>query len=450
MLVRVRFLVVALALSFCSTSARDSNDISDEYAAFREHVLPGRTLHKYNQKAVLVPPNPKPFQGFGGTLSMDSSGTRLVVGAHDTVKSQGYIGAAYVYEKRGNAWKLVQRLTPKDAAPTIDFFSLSEVLPVAISGSGSTILVGYPVKKISNSSEPQMGANLYRRKNNEWTVVKKFNYPAESYSPTNIGTSVSLDHSGKTALLSSTSSQAITKNVRGAAYVFEQDNGMWRLSARLTGQSSKTDFSFGYPAMLDGTGTTMIAASSSFDILKEYVYIFRKKGGEWRQVQRLLGPQPNQTSIYRNPGFGRPLAIDETGKIIAIADYLGNIYTYEKTKSGWRLFDTIRFQLGSGDSRLLPPKSLSMSESGSILAVGAEGRCINCGPGGVVIIYRRENNRWKKVYRLEAPQDGTDRRNSFGMAVASDRSASTLAVSQPESKIGDNRESGHAYIFSFD
>ena len=450
-LILTRCLSVSLILSFWSgsTFARVVNHFSADHLV-DNHLHSGRSL-KYKQETVLYPPNPKPFQGFGGTLSMDSSGTRLVVGSYDKVSSKGYIGAAYVYEKRGSKWKLMQRLAPRDAALTDKDWSWTDGLPVDISGSGSTILLAYPMKEPLNSSvDPQIGANLYRRKSNEWKVVKKFRIPVDEFYPSNSGTTVSLDHSGKTALIASfTFKIPSIKNIVGAAYIFEQASGRWTLSARLTGQSNQKEFRFGYPAMLDGTGTTMIASSSSFFSPKEYVYIFRKKDGAWKQVQRLLGPEPKQTSEYSSPGFGIVLAIDDTGKVIAIADSDGNIYTYEKTKTGWRLFSDIKFPLGSGDRRLLPPSSMCLSGSGSTLVVGAQNRCINCGPSGVVIIYRRGKNRWKNVYRLEAPRDGTDRRSNFGKAVAADRkNASTLAVGQPESNNGDNIESGHAYVYS--
>lgn len=440
-------LLLALVLAICagSVSTQSLYD-SDRVHDWAKHVHLRRSLQKCDQTTALVPASPKLFQKFGGTLSLDSSGSRLVVGAYDSVRPPRNAGSAYIYEKRGNAWKLVQRLTSSDPEASNNDQGGYQAIPVALSGSGSTIMAAFTVRNLNYSPETRIDACLYRRRGDVWKVVKKFTVPASSPGPSSFAISVSLDDSGRTALLSS--GDAEPDPILGAAYILEESKGVWNLSASLTSKKPDGRCGFGRQAMLDGSGTTLILTvlfdDANCSITKGSVIIFEKNSGTWKQAQQLDAPK----STNLNSGFGLAISIDQKGNTIAVSDSIGNIFTYKKTNDGFRLFDTIQFPRGSGDRRLLPPQALSFAKSGSMLAAGARNKCLNCGPSGAVIIFNRVKDKWKRSYRLEAPRDGSDRQSSFGSAIAVDKTGSTFAVGQPGSTNGDARESGRTYIFS--
>eukprot|EP00890_Picochlorum_soloecismus_P006671 jgi/Picsp_1/829/NSC_04317-R1_---NA--- len=144
------------------------------------------------------------------------------------------------------------------------------------------------------------------------------------------------------------------------------------------------------------------------------------------------------------------VSIDGPGKTIAVGDmFPGNVYTYEKSKKGWRLLDTIRIpNSNSFKDNLLGARSLSLSSQGSLLAVGAPALCGNCGGSGIIFIYTRGENRWKAIDRLKSPRTGRYGPESFGKAVTTDKTGSVVAVGQPDANNGEKQQSGAVYIFS--
>jgi len=414
---------------------------------------------RYSLEAALLPPRPKVYQFFGKSLSIDSSGSRLVVGAADSVDSERFVGAAYVYERRGkNDWKLVQRLKPPNPDQSKSALSAS-VVSVSISGSGSAILVGFPYRNVSDSSKRSCCgvAYLYRRVQGEWRVVQQF-LPPEPFDGEQFGSVVQLDDRGRTALITAPSAIVYGKS-SGAAFVFTDKKGGWAFTQRLKLKKPSQFSYFGLAASLDASGTTAVI-SSPYRYQNTYpkpnlgaVYIFRLKGGKWREIKHFDSPSneiPEDNQGPFDPGFGAMVSIDGPGKTIAVGDLNpGNVYTYEKSKKGWKFFDTIRV-LNSDTAKkdLIGTRSLSLSRQGSLLAAGVPASCGNCAGSGATFIYARGENRWKKIDQLKSPRTGRDGPESFGSAVTTDKTGSVVAVGQPDADNGGKQQSGGVYVFS--
>eukprot|EP00890_Picochlorum_soloecismus_P006670 jgi/Picsp_1/828/NSC_04316-R1_pkd domain-containing protein len=289
-LLKVLFFITYLAESVQSRSNFHSN---------REYPLGDqvrRLLQQgYRREAALLPPRPKVYQQFGKSLSIDSSGSRLVVGAADSVDSERFVGAAYVYEKRGkNDWGLVQKLKPPNPVPR-NSTSIS-VVSVSISGSGSTILVGFPYRNVSDSSKGSCCGvvYMYRRAQGEWRVVQQF-LPPEPFDGHQFGSVVQLDDKGRTVLI--TDPRAIVyKKSSGAAFVFAEKKSGWEFTQRLKLKKPVQFSYFGLAASLDASGTTAVI-SAPYRYQNTYpkpnlgaVYVFRFKGGKWRQTKRFNSP----------------------------------------------------------------------------------------------------------------------------------------------------------------
>lgn len=411
----------------------------------------------YRLDASLLPPRPKVYQFFGKSMSIDSSGSRLVIGAADSVDSERFVGAAYVYERRGeNDWELVQRLKPLNPDPSKSASPGPSVTSVSISGSGSTILVGFPYRNVSYSSKGSCCgvAYMYRRLQGEWKVVEQF-LPPERFDGSQFGSVVELDDEGKTALITAPGAK-VYKNSSGAAFVFTEKTGGWEFTQRLRLEKPVQFAYFGLAASIDAAGTTAVV-SAPYRYQNKYpkpnlgaVYVFQLEGGKWKETNRFDSPVANPTSEGMDPGFGAMVSIDGSGKTIVIGDlFPGSVFIYIKNNQRWKFFDKIRIpNSDSFKDNLMGARSLSLSSQGSVLAVGAPASCINCGGNGITFIYNRGKNRWKRSDRLKSPRTGRDGPESFGSAVTTDRTGSVVVVGQPDAYNGEKQQSGAAYVFS--
>lgn len=93
-----------------------------------------------NEQALLIPIDLKANAYFGECLALDTTGTRLIVGAHQmNVNPITNCGLAYIYLRTGSSWSLEMSIAAPDRSSN-DILGRS----VAINGSGSRVAIGAP------------------------------------------------------------------------------------------------------------------------------------------------------------------------------------------------------------------------------------------------------------------------------------------------------------------
>jgi hypothetical protein len=87
---------------------------------------------------------------FGAPVALSADGSAALIGALEIVDSTGadHTGAAYVFTRSGSSWTQQAEFTASDEAPG-DFFARS----LALSGDGSTALIGAPAKTVGKKSD---------------------------------------------------------------------------------------------------------------------------------------------------------------------------------------------------------------------------------------------------------------------------------------------------------
>ena len=161
---------------------------------------------------------PMPFEnGFADQVAMSADGTRvLVVG-------QNWYGpardAAWVFVKTSNGWA-VEASLPVDTG-------LGNLGAGAISGDGSTILLGEP--KVGNGS-----VLVFQRTGSKWAQAATLTAPRSAPNTpegNGFGRSASLSFDGTTAVVGAPGDKGITQlataHITGAAWVFENRGGTW-------------------------------------------------------------------------------------------------------------------------------------------------------------------------------------------------------------------------------
>lgn len=167
----------------------------------------------WSQQTILTPPDEFEGDNFGGRLSLSARGETAVIGASEA-SSPGAVerGAAYVFTDTGSAWSRTAKLTATDGDEE-DKFGNS----VAISGDGTTILVGAPFDEDPNG-EDAGSAYRFERSDGSWIQQAKL-LPGDGDPDERFGI-VSLSRDGSTALVGAYRDKNRNGDDAGAAYVF--------------------------------------------------------------------------------------------------------------------------------------------------------------------------------------------------------------------------------------
>lgn len=120
----------------------------------------------YDTMQVLLAPDGVSGIHLGYSCAISSDGRIIALGAPNGRRSSIPAGAVYVYEKIGDSYTWIQKLTASDGAAN-DYLGFS----VAISGDGSTISIGTYADDDKGSSSGSM--YVFKHEETQYREVKK-------------------------------------------------------------------------------------------------------------------------------------------------------------------------------------------------------------------------------------------------------------------------------------
>jgi uncharacterized repeat protein (TIGR01451 family) len=341
-----------LSLGGASLSAAEWTSIQD---AIRQAVYPltvDPLLH--TQVAKLTASDTATYDYFGFSVAI--SGDTLVVGAEG--KASG-TGATYVFERdEGGAWSQVKKLTASDGAVG-DYFGDS----VAI--SGDMLVVGAQHNAFDTGA-----AYVFERDEggtNAWGQVKKLTASDGAVSD-NFGFSVAL--SGDTLVVG-----AYGQSGRGAAYVFERDEGgtnAWGQVKKLTASDGALDDNFGASVAL--SGDTLVVGAYGKSSFTGAAYVFeRDEGGTnaWGQAAKLA-----VSDAATNDRFGFSVALSGGTLVVGShgeSSFTGAAYVFARDVGGVNAWGQVA-KLTASDGTVGDLFGFSVALSGDTLAAGAWGK----------------------------------------------------------------------------
>lgn len=193
----------------------------------------------------------------------------------------------------------------------------------------------------------------------------------------------------------------------GTVYVYERTPGGWVESDVLVAGDGQAYDRFGEYVAFDGERALISAFGVTHGGI-DYagaVYFFRREGADWVAEGKFLDPSPDP-----NTNFSRQVAIrgDDAAVLGGGHGSPGEVHTYERVGSGWRLLQTLVLPSGlpGGYGRRL-------AIHGGALYVGAPAAA----GGGRVYVYGRTLSGW--VLRAEVgPTQGVP--VNFGIAISTD------------------------------
>jgi FG-GAP repeat protein len=272
---------------------------------------------------------------FGKAVAID--GAIAVVGAENHGASGAFVfdghGAAFVMRKTASGWV--------DEATLLDEVSpLPTGFGAAVAVGGGRVLVGAPFDRDVASGAGAV--HVFAFDGSAWALKAKL-VADDGQRDDLFGASVAID--GEVAVIGAPQN---TLTGPGFAYVFRRVDGVWNQEAKLLAAGGGEDDAFGISVAVRGD-TIAVGAwnhlnnAQSFPDGEGAAYIFRWTGDNWVETNA-LGPS-NVPSGQRDR-FGRAVALDETGSVLAVGTSaltfgppgpIGSVYVFRDDGKDWLL-----------------------------------------------------------------------------------------------------------------
>jgi len=381
------------------------------------------------------------FDKFGVSTSINELGNIIAVGGHTNDGNGDNSGHVKVFEYGNDKW--IQMGYDIDGESGGDESGYS----ISLSSDGQRIAIG--ATKNNGDGNQRGHVRVYEFVNNtSWLPIGK-DIDGEN-DKDYFGSSVSLSSNGLIVAVSA-------KNV-GYVEVYEYDGSSWnKIGTRMEGKTIADQF--GYVLSLSQSkGKLRLAISAPFYDSQEandvgYVEVYELTNGSWTPLgDFIVGERPGDT-------FGNAISLSADGNRLAIGgeqfdgkeginsgyvrvfDYndSGGSQTHNESGGNWK-------QIGVLEGERMSDyfgHSVSLSEDGSILAVGA---FYNDGTGdnaGHVRIFAYADNSWKQVGE---DIDGLNAGDEFGSSVSLNKDGRRFVIGgKLNGYVGKN--AGHVRVY---
>lgn len=315
-----------------------------------------RTGTTWEQQAYIKSSNAEASDAFGSSLTLDSSGDTLVVGARLESSNATLVngdegnnlsfrsGAAYVFKRTGVSWAQEAYLKASNTGNQ-DNFGQS----VTLSDDGNTLAVSANNEDSSgvgiNGAQDDLGNNtgaiyVYTRSGSTWSY-ESYIKPSNTGDDDEFGIEVRLSGDGNTFVASAKYEDSNATGIggddsndlsgeSGAVYVFVRDMASWRQEAYIKASNAQLSDEFGFAVTINGDGN-MIAVSALFedgsstgfdDIDNDgapeagAVYVFKRDGGTWTEQNYLKA-----TNTESNDRYGDSISMSTNGDLLVGASF---------------------------------------------------------------------------------------------------------------------------------
>ena len=311
---------VAISGTYCIVGAHQEGDPAHAGAAYIFERSAGGT---WVQAAKLEAPIRKSSDHFG--FSVGISGDYAVVGAYFEDEDENETnevlsaGSAYIFKRNNssNTWELYQKIVASDRSID-DRFGMSAAI------SGEHIIIGAEFDDVDGPlgiGSNAGSAYIFSIEGGLW--VEKAHLTASDYGQSeHFGWSVAIsgNHAIVGAYQNGTDELGLNgKPGAGAAYIYEQNNGLWAQVKKMVA-SDRADIDFyGYAVAMDGDQALVGAYRQNFaesgspmfsDAGAAYL-LMRNNEGEWFEVQKINHEDRSTLDL-----FGFAVAMDNNNIII--------------------------------------------------------------------------------------------------------------------------------------
>ena len=325
-----------------------------------------RSGSTWTQQAKIQASDAQTNDQFGESVSINSDGTYVIVGAYGEDTGATDAGAAYIFVRSGSTWTQQAKITASDAQEA-DLFGQS----VSISSDGSYAIVSASYEDAGGSAAG--AAYIFVRSGSTWTQQQKIQ-ASDAEASDYFGQSVSMSSDGTSVIVG-----AYGESSAGAAYVFTRSGSTWTQQAKITASDAQVNDYFGYSVSINSDATYAIVGAygedgGAGDPLGNAgaAYIFTRSGSTWTQQAKITASDAQAVDSF---GWSVSMSSDGTSVIVgayhedAGASDAGAVYVFSRSGSTWTQQAKIIASDIQADDRF--GWSVSMSSNGTYVIVGA-------------------------------------------------------------------------------
>jgi len=369
------------------------------------------------------------FASQGTSVALSGDGSTALIGAP---ADNGGAGAAWVFTRTNGVWSQQgSKLVGSGAVGKAD-----QGFSVALSSDGNTALIGG-----FHDNNFAGAVWVFTRVDGVWTQQAKL-VAADAIANAEQGSSVALSGDGSTALVGGPGG-VLPGAPEGAAWVFARTNGVWGEQAKLVG-SGVAPYGGGFAGLgssvaLSGDGSTALIGGPDDGSMAGAAWVFTRADGVWsQQGSKLVGS--GATGDARQ-GLSVALSGDGSTALIGGRDDhagVGAAWVYTRTDGVWS-------QQGS---KLVGSGATGNAEQGYGVALSGDGNTAMIGGRhdntnlGAAWVFTRTNGVWSQQ-DSKLVGSGAIAYAEQGSSVALSSDAST-ALSGGDA---DNRGRGATWVF---
>lgn len=242
---------------------------------------------KWSEAQELDSPVGSAEDSYGSSVAVSGDGSTVLVGAYSGGTTEN--GIVYSYSRQGSTYVLDGQITAPDGAPG-DEFGYS----VSLSALGNVALIGAP-----DHNTYQGAAYVFVHGPRSWSEQREFQDPGGSFDT--YGASVSEAADGLAGVVGA----PFTNEAQGAAYAISQLNGSQQA---LPAPASAAPVLYGISVSINALGIRALVGSPSAYLGDGAAFVFDNHGGNWTQSQQLVPSNPSGADL-----FGYSVALNYLG-----------------------------------------------------------------------------------------------------------------------------------------
>ena len=262
------------------------------------------------------------------------------------------------------------------------------------------------------------------------------------------GDAVSISSDGDTAIVGAYAEDTGGSDA-GAAYIFTRSGTTWSQQAKLTASNASASDYFGFSVSICDDGNTAIVGAWQEDTGSTdagSAYIFTRSGTTWSQQAQV---QASDKQSYDN--FGRSVSISNDGDTVIVGNSsedtggsnAGSAYIFTRSGTTWSQEAKIQASDKQADDHF--GISVSISNDGDTVIVGAYGEDTGGSNAGSAYIFTRSGTSWSQQAKIQASSPSSN--DSFGEFVSISGDGNTALVGAQYQSTGGS-SAGSAYIFT--
>ncbi len=284
-----------------------------------------RQENQWLEQARLLPTNHSPGDHFGESLSLD--GNRLLVGAPERFTVEPFLyGSAYLFQYQEGIW-----IEEAELRASADYYSYG--FGAAVELEDSLAIVGAPLAySISFTSSELRGRVFIFQQNASLWEQESVLLPTGVDFSDRFGAAISLDNN---QLLVGAPEEYLDQSAsRGAAYIFQREQGSWQQVVRLLSGNPENGFRFGVKVSLFENHAAVADSSGKYygyPPSRNSVHVFENAGGIWNERGNIFAPStfPNISSFS---DFGQSVNLNAQELLVGDPQFLyglsGSILSY--------------------------------------------------------------------------------------------------------------------------